>query len=531
MSLGLASGIGQALVAGASEYQKKSEEERDRLRREDIQNTQLTRQTELWNEQQNQKQAEDDALAQQFDYGAGPTNPIQQHADAVNAIQQGPAAPVGQDIAGPTASPEPASTAPGERPQPAPTGAPAPQGIAKVNLGEQPAPPPSPAQSQAPSAPLDPEATELNNRYQVYQKRFEDAAAKIKTEAAGDPKKERQLKAGYMRVMKGDTKLQSLESDFQNYQKNIQAKIASDRSNAFVDAALRNDIPTLEGMFGKGTRPGKDPVTGLQGVFLADGKTFIGQGIVAGRAMLKAGLIDQKQYAQMSINDAKITQTMLKDAADNAAEERMRARSSISAHVGGGGEGGNKTLQVADDVQKTAEAQAKMDNPKASPDEIRRAGLKARADYLNVPVTKAATGDNTYLMKLQGQKLQKTQAIIKNSVATDSMGTTTAKIDGKTAYQNFVRLTKEDPDMGLAYRGGLTPELNAAIDAGLSQDASAPKKPTPPSKEHPLAKMGMTPDPKQPGTYMNKKGVRFRDMNGSTEAWSNTQSKWIPVQQ
>ncbi len=143
---------------------------------------------------------------------------------------------------------------------------------------------------------------------------------------------------------------------------------------------------------------------------------------------------------------------------------------------------------------------------------------------LNKPVKlKAATADNTYLMKLQGQKLAKTQAMIKNSV--------TAEIDGQTAYQNFVRLTKEDPDMGLAYRGGLTPELNAAIDAGLSREASAPKKPTPPSKDHPLAKMGMTPDPKQPGTYMNKKGVRFRDMNGSTEAWSNTQSKWIPVQQ
>lgn len=570
MAKGLVAGIGEALVGAGTQYAGSSASERDRKRLEGIQDIQLGRQTQAWEERQAQVAADEAFRAKNLEDLANPDiKPFHETEKMVEDMRQrltqpavppaGPAPQAPQQSPQVQEAPRPSGTFVGPMPgaqKPAPsvpnpvpgaaTVTTSPRGIANVQVpGEQAAPSPTaPAGPQAPTgtAPQtisDPELASLHSQYEPFQRRAADAVAKIKREAAGDPVKERRMLAAYQRVLEADPKFKSVEEGLNSYVTRAKQEAVAARGNMLVDALVRRDPKALQGL-GLPTETGTDPITGLNGVKMPDGSIFGWEAVVA-YGLLKSGKIDSKSYAK-TIEDMSKDRVALMKAQEQANTARFSAEEatrraietkqipSTTVHISSPGD--NKTIQQAEAARSSAERMAKLD--KKSPEEVTRAGEEAYQKILMAPVEKTAAAAekerNAHELRLTGAQLKEVDSSVKS--ATDSL-TGRVKVSVDQAVKERDRLSQKfGVDAGLAYMSRLPKELNAGIGAADSVRATQPAKPVPVGGGNPLAKKGLKPvqGRESEGVYQNPKGTHFRFIDGKTEAWSNAQRKWVPFE-
>ena len=447
---GLAAGIGQALTAFAGQGVQSEQAERERRRQEDIQNTQLTRETEQYNRQKAQQNAEDQAALTE-------ANQVLDDSDPTQSLSQ-----IGQP-----ATPSQPLT---QFPAGAPVRTPALQGVANVSLGGPSTPVPS-AQPAATPAP-DPELQGLQKQYETIKSQLQSGIKAIEAKTT-NPKERDQQVVALWRSIKNTQLHKDYEEGITSYANEKKAAAVAGAASKLVNAVTSGNKEAIESMFGPGARVGVNS-HGLQGVQLPDG-TFVGHNTVLSNAMLKARMITPKEFSTMAIEDSKEDAQLVKDADDNAEKLKARSMPSVSVHVGGGGEGGNKTLQMADDVQKSAVAEAKA-NGTTDPKELAKIGLRARNQYLNVPVAKVeATKDrNASLERFANDK--NTYKELSDSIK-------------RSENQNKATVVKkfadylDDPDQGQekarAYRLGLTGDNANAVDSFIKDQTPKTAKKLP----------------------------------------------------
>jgi hypothetical protein len=300
----------------------------------------------------------------------------------------------------------------------------------------------------------------LNTKYEKAQKQAAEDLAKIDLAAGNDPAKKQRMYAAYARLNK--PKFDALDQDMQNYQKGVADKVFRQRAEMFVDSVVQGNIPAVEGMFGKGAKPGPDPRTGLQGVVLADGQ-FVGGSTVRTSAMVKAGLASQKDVDGIQKEEARDIADLMKERAKNAAD-MAKARMEVGARYS---ESRNKDIEVAN---ATAASWLRL-----HPGD--QAGAEqARFDSLNKQVTKIDAGitHNAALESLRGdqQAYAEVDKAIKNATSWNpDEGVLKPKISPAQALDRFKQLQKKNPTAAAAYSSGLPAELNAGITTFINAQA------------------------------------------------------------
>ena len=339
-------------------------------------------------------------------------------------------------------------------------------------------------QSQASTAPppgwepTDPALKELNGKYEAAQRQAAVNLAKIDQAAGNDPAKKQRMYAAYARL--NQPKYDALAKEAQDYKDRIANQLMVQQANKFVDAVMAGDSEKVQGIFGQGAHPAKDPGgTGLQGVVLGDGKTFFGQNTVMARAMLEKGLIQQDKFAELARQDAK-------DYAD-LQRERMTVRASESGAR-------NQQIEIARALQQTAEEDARAGGEK-DPTKIKAAGREAFRKALELPQTKAANQaahtaqqDSLHLSESEQRIADKMLARFV-TVGKDLAGNAkyTPRNDNpatapQQAFDAWMQLRRSNgPETAMFFRYGLTEELASRIDAYLNQgqDVGANNPPAP----------------------------------------------------
>jgi len=510
MSRGLIGGISRALTEGTGQLLQTRIDERDRKRKEDIENTRLQREEEAWGDIKAKSLAEEEYRAQNLLSFADPTlDPFQQTEDVINQLRQR-ASGVQPTQAG--ATPEAAAVSPE-------TGAPA--------------PPTAPA----PQAELPSELASLKTQYEPMRKRVEGAVQRIKDRAKGDPEMERKLLAAYQRVLESDPKFKAMEAGLTGYIDSQKGKIVSERGDKLVDAVIRRDPEALKSM-GLPTEIGIDPITGLSGVKMPDGSVF-GWEAISAYSLLKTKKIAAKDYVKALEDMAKDRVSLMKEQEATKRSLAVKRLPSLSISMGGG-EGSNKTIQQANAAAESAERLARMEGK--SEEEVRKTGELARQGVLSAPATRAdvaATREkNMFENRLTLAQLKEVDSATNKAV--DKI-TGRAAISSVQAIQERDRLVKKfGVDAGLAFMTRLPQELAMGIqgedlrrasEARVKEGSSfpespmirkrpaqgpAPARPAPPSNQRPATTTsGVAPE-----------GTRIQMANGTFQVKRG--GKWVP---
>jgi len=392
---------------------------------------------------------------------------------------------------------------------------------AKVGATQTGAPGAPSQDQQQPQEDMPDDLKELKGRYSSWEAEVADADKKLRKYVndnyGGDPQALERMENAWWKANEGKGK--ELEEAAAAYHDRIQKAYTTKQANAFVDSVGKNDTEAIEGMFGQGAKPGTDPRTGLQGVMLpstgkdAKGRPipgqFVGQEVVMARAMLRAGLITDKDYTAAADAEAKnITELM---------KQREESRSKISvASI----EHQSAVVQEANEIYKTTLAET-HDEGKAR---------QAKLDRLKVAERDAATReanekDKDYRAK-EDRLDKEVQSAHKDDVAwVKDPDTDEYKLVGKVkpeqAVERFKQFYEKDPTgkKAMQYASGLTPEQNAAIQKFIKEkadkEAAAPKQPI---------------DVTKPGSSgVNAKGVKVWNDGGTLKAWSKAKNDWVVV--
>ena len=439
-------------------YQQQQEERTRRLKREDVQ---TSRQDQAWADYQSEQAAKQAAASADFDYTVGPKSPVKDlWAES-------------QKWGGPQAAPAAAQPAVAN---PNPAAGPA------VTIGAPGAPGPgpqaAPAQTQATpqAAPMPPEWEALDKEYdQKIQTPMRRAWESLKAQGKDTPA----AKAALMEVYR--QRNQDFETRFQNLAKKTQDEAISRSANSFVDAVESHDDKMIKGMYGPNAVWGRDPRTNLDAVKIAlpgGGSAYVGQDVVIARALLKAGMIQPKDYSKAASDAAKDQMELMKEQQKQAFEldkEKMiqagENRRAALAHS----DASNKEIEAAEYAGKIAYDQAKAAGKSEA--EAKQAALEGKAARINVPVTRAtAYVDFTHDTALA--RLDKNGQDEVNKAITQASGnilTGTSAITPPQAVARMMEFVKKDPTGGraIAYLTGLNPEQADACKKKLDDLAKS----------------------------------------------------------
>jgi hypothetical protein len=469
-----AGGIGQALNGYAEGVLAR----RDKDRQESIQDEQLARIRQSWDESQQRQAGMDLNGAQKAYRMADPAHLATAQLAEYEASLNGPA-PVPAPANGPTLA---APAVPG-------LGAPT-TGLVhpdsplakKIAQWQPPAPAAAPAltatppqaQPQGPVAP--PEMSDtlkgLHEKELAYTKEAQEAETRIiqyaRQHFPNDPQAANRMLSAWMDMKEKDPSFQKWKTEVEDYKASVDNAVRNRKAQAFVDAVRRKDQNTINSIYGPGWKVGQDPRTGLDGLQNPDG-TWVGMSQVLTDGMLKAGLIDANDYTKQTKDNAdNMTKLMVEMMKEKGDWERLRFKEKgenwrASLRMG---EDSNKDIQVADEIQKTTLALAKEADP------AKRDALQAKLDSLQAKVTRA----NAYVKsegekavdRLERRKQQRVNTLI-NQAKGDAMKGVSA-LSPLQAVAQFKKLANEDPDMALAYALNLNdPDQGKAVMTALDQ--------------------------------------------------------------
>jgi hypothetical protein len=376
MAIGLAQGIGQALVAGANQYaqsklekEARDQQDADRLRAQGIQDVRLGRETQAWDQAQQDRQAENLALAGQADMLANDENPVYQTYMHYQQVQNPPPAavttpdPTAKPAGGigPTMPTDIATSRGMVQPQVAApvNGLPtvvagAPQGLAKI-----PASTPAPsAQANAPTAPQGPprvapagwksgdsEVDALNDKYQKVHDQTRQDLAKIREKAGGDVDKYNAMTAAYMRMKKPE--IDKVDGELSDYNKKMQQKVLADEAYSKMKALYFGSDADMAKSFGAGTRRSIDPLTHVQGITLANG-TFLPLQTATVMGLMGMGLADHKDLSKALETDGSNFTKAMEKKEQIASNEKIAGMQSAAAMYRTDHPSGDKITQRAE---------------------------------------------------------------------------------------------------------------------------------------------------------------------------------------
>jgi len=483
MAIGLMGGLGRALVEGANQMVATDVEERDRKRREGIQDQALARQKVMegrqdqeWARQQDTLAGQDTATDQLINQHLDPTwNPAEQfwkHSQAWNAPAPGAAGPTREAAAQPSPLPSPVAGLPTVTSQPKGLWSVTPAGLKTGQPTGTPAPAPaSQPQAQAPQAvsPMPQELQEISQGYKdTIERPLQTGIARLQAEGKDTPAARRAL----YEAITGTAKAKDLDAKMNGFVEETKQAAVAARARAAGRAITSHDPAAIQSIFGQGAKWGINPDTGLQAVRMPDG-TFVGSDVAMAQSFLNAGVIDQKEYTRLYVDAANNANKLMIERENNAAKKDLKSMPNISVHIAGGGQDANKEIQKANEAYNTGKQQYLLDHP-GDAQGAERAGLAAKQGILSAGATRANAYEertkDLHLENLEKARAARLKSAYDSSVGKDTFtGERKPVQDAQGCLNKWKELQKSDPELAIRYATNLLPEQTSLIQAEVEK--------------------------------------------------------------